>query len=336
MGLIVLFQVWPDSVWQENHPTANDYPEYATGMNDTHNAPFVTGDTGNPGLNELRSRVRDHWETLSKAERSVCTLLANRTPEWLLYAGAADLGSESGTSNATVVRTLQKLGYAGLSELKQFVASPFSSTVAPEVRLQQRIEYLGNDFERISDGVWSEAAERIELARKAAGTPELSAAVDIITRAQQVCSYGIGASGLAAEHLTLRLNRIGRPSRQISSDGFGLADDLLLVTPRDAIVVFAPGRMTTEIDVILNRARDVNASVILVSDDLRELLTGRVSVSLAAPHTPTGITAEALTSILIGDVLVQAVAAVDPELAVESSHSLTALRDDLGYRGLRL
>ncbi|MFE3459496.1 hypothetical protein ACFXKD_18285 [Nocardiopsis aegyptia] len=79
--------------------------------------------------------------------------------------------------------------------------------------------------------------------------------------------------------------------------------------------------------VLLERARQVGASSVLVTDELSD----RVDAVLAAPHTPTGMTAEALTGIVVADALVQSVATADADRAVESSHELTALRARLGY-----
>ena len=57
----------------------------------------------------------------------------------------------------------------------------------------------------------------------------------------------------------------------------------------------------------------------------------RVDIVLVAPHTPTGMTAEALTGIIVADALVQAVATVHPDRAVRTSHELTAWRGRLGH-----
>lgn len=300
-------------------------------MNDTHGTELVTTDTRNPGIVDLRARVRQAWETLSRAERSVSAMLTSSTAERLLYAGAADLGTESGTSNATVVRTLQKLGYTGLSELKRHVASPFSDAVAPEERLRRRLEFLGEDADRIVTGVLDEAAGQIELARTALSVPDVVSAAELLTGARRIYCYGVGASTIAAEHLTVRLGRVGRPATHIDVDGFRIADELLQLAASDVVVLFAPGRVSPEVETIVSRAHDVEARVILVTDELRERLAARVAVTLTAPHTPTGLTAEVLSPILVGDVLAQLVAAVDPELAVETSHSLTVLRARLGY-----
>ena len=68
-----------------------------------------------------------------------------------------------------------------------------------------------------------------------------------------------------------------------------------------------------------------------MSDQLVEELADDVTVALRAPHTPTGMTGEPLTAIVVADALAQAVAAVDQERTVEASHTLTALRQQLGF-----
>ncbi|GAA2443405.1 MurR/RpiR family transcriptional regulator [Agromyces soli] len=300
-------------------------------MNDTHNPQFVTSDTRNPGVIELRSRVRDAWDGLSKAERAVSGLLAGSTAERILFATAAELGSETGTSNATVIRTLQKLGYAGLAEVKRQVAAPFTEEVAPEERVRQRLDRAGEDVGRIVGSVWNEASDQLELARHALEVEEVTAAASLLARAGRIYCYGVGASSVAAAHLVLRLGRAGRAATHLDADGFRLADGLLPLRAGDVAVIFAPGRVNPEVETIIGRCREVGAQCVLVTDELHERLAPKVAVSLHAPHTPTGLTAEVLASILVGDVLAQVVSAMSPELAVETSHALTVLRSRLGY-----
>jgi DNA-binding MurR/RpiR family transcriptional regulator len=82
---------------------------------------------GAPGSFAASVRYRQNWEDFAPAARAVCRRLAEITPEQLLYTTAADLGTETRTSNATVIRTLQRLGYSGLAELKGKVAGAFTS-----------------------------------------------------------------------------------------------------------------------------------------------------------------------------------------------------------------
>lgn len=53
------------------------------------------------------------------------------------------------------------------------------------------------------------------------------------------------------------------------------------------------------------------AGVVLVTDEPGAAYADRVEAVLTAPHTPTGITAESLTGLLVADALMLAPAALD-------------------------
>jgi DNA-binding MurR/RpiR family transcriptional regulator len=291
----------------------------------------VTGVTKNPAIAELRRRIREHWDEFTPASRAVCRSLSEMSPERLLYLSAAELGQASKTSNATVVRTLQSLGYAGLAELKDLVASPFTTAHRQE-RLRNRIESTGGDPKHVWDRVITESIERIEFLNQHMSMDAFQEAVRLLLDAREVSTYGFGANYVAAEHLALKLNRFGLRSRCITTAGFRLADDLLAIDPDDVVIVIAPGRITIDAEVVIDRARAVGASIILLSEQLvAERLAGDVTVAIHVPNTVTGITAEMLTTIVTTDALAQAVAGADTERTLESAHTLESLRQQLGF-----
>lgn len=176
------------------------------------------------GVTRLRVAIRDQWNDLSTSERAVAQYLVSAPVEQLLFASAQQLGAASSTSNATVVRALQRLGYAGLPALKRELANDFTSAVAPEVRLKRRIAHVGQDLDSIWTDVFDEAQERIDQARRLTGPDSLKRAVAVLAEAREVLAYGVAASEPGARHLALALGRIGRRARAVSETGFALAD----------------------------------------------------------------------------------------------------------------
>ncbi|TCN35093.1 RpiR family transcriptional regulator [Kribbella orskensis] len=291
----------------------------------------VTGVTKNAAIVELRSRIREHWDAFTPAARSVCRSLSEISPERLLYLSAQELGVESKTSNATVIRTLQLLGYAGLAELKDMVAAPFTQAHREE-RLRNRMEMTGGDPKHVWDRVIREAIERIEFLDEHLAMDSYKEAVRLMLEAREITTYGFGANYVAAEHLTLKLRRLGRRSRCIQTAGFRLADDLLAIERGDVVIVIAPGRLIIDAQTVIDRARAVGAGIILLSEQLvAEKLADDVTVAIHVPNTVTGITAEVLTTIVVTDALAQAVAAADTEQTLESAHTLETIRQQLGF-----
>ncbi|MBP8535746.1 MurR/RpiR family transcriptional regulator [Streptomyces sp. MK37H] len=281
------------------------------------------------GTTRLAAAVRDMWGELSASERVVAQYLVSAPPENLLFASAQELGAASGTSNATVVRALQRLGYAGLPALKRELAAGFTSETAPEERLKQRIARVGHDLDEIKDRVFDEAAERLDQCRRLLETDVLKQAVQTLADAREVVAYGVGASEPAARHLVLKLRRAGRRARFVGATGFTMADELLSLGRGDAVVILHPGRRLREFTVLTDRARAVGAGVVLVTDVPTGPLATHADVVISAPHTPTGITAESLAGIVVMDTLVLALASLDEARAVEASHQLTVLRGQL-------
>jgi DNA-binding MurR/RpiR family transcriptional regulator len=291
----------------------------------------VTGLTRNQGITNLRTRIREQWDRLSPGAQEVCRLLGEITPEQLLYKSAVELGAETRTSNATVVRALQSLGYAGLADLKTAVARPFTDQTAPEVRARRRIEATGGDLPNIRDKVTAEWIDRINMLRDEASDEAYQQATELMLGAREVVPFGFASSFVAAEHLTLKLRRLGRRARTIRSSGFGLPDDLLGIERGDVVILFAPGRLLIDIDVLLDRVRTVGASSVLVTAELADQLKDSVTVTLIAPHSPTGLTGDAATAMVVADVLIQSIAASDAASTVEFSHTLTTLRQQMGF-----
>ncbi|MFC4498868.1 MULTISPECIES: MurR/RpiR family transcriptional regulator [Streptomyces] len=288
-----------------------------------------TGSAAPGGLTRLRATVRDQWDELSASERTVAQYLVSAPVEQVMFASTQELGTASGTSNATVVRALQRLGYAGLPALKRELAADFTAGQAPDVRLAQRIAHVGKDLGKIWTDVFDETQECIDQCRRLVDTDALERAVTVLAEAREVLCYGVAACELAARHLARALGRIGHRARFVGETGFGLADQLLSLGQGDAVVIFQPGRRLPELTVLVERARAVGARVVFVTDELSEAFEGRVEAVLLAPYTPTGNTSEALTSLVVADVLLLALTTLDETSAVEHAHQLDALRGQL-------
>lgn len=276
-------------------------------------------------------RVHQQRDALSPAERRVVEYLAEQAHD-VLFATAEQLGRLTGTSDATVVRTARTLGYSGLPELKQDLGRSLVDEVRPSVRLRQRIEYTATDHEATLNYVFAEATERLEETKRVVTAEDIGKAVDAICGSPETLAFGVGISALSAQYLAKRLNRLGDRAHDISQAGFHLADELLAVTEHSCVVLFVPGRMLTECEVLLNRAEEVGASIILVTDSLATRLRERVTVCLQAVHAPGGGTSECLAAMTIADALLLAVAARDERRAEQTSELLTGFRERLAPR----
>ncbi|MEV0390257.1 MurR/RpiR family transcriptional regulator [Nonomuraea sp. NPDC050643] len=268
--------------------------------------------------------MKETWARLAPAERKVAAYLRDHLQD-VPFASASDLGEATGTSDATVVRTAKALGFSGLAELKHEAGRLVAALVRPSDRLRARIERLTGDPEELLDRVFEDAVEVLRETRAALRGEGLALAAETLTQSREVIAYGVGPSGIAAEYLALRLNRLGMKARASSDTGFRFADLIVPLGPGDTVVMFAPARLFYELEVLLDQAEAVGAKVVLITDSLGPVLGPRVAATLLATLSATGATREMLPSIAVIDALALAVASRLGDRAVAAS----ALLDDI-------
>jgi DNA-binding MurR/RpiR family transcriptional regulator len=276
----------------------------------------------------LQQRVAERAAGLSPAERRAAEYLRDH-PADVVFASASELGARTGTSDATVIRTARALGYSGLPELRHSVGAALASLTRPSAMLHQRIATMSHEPAALLDRLFSDAAEVLAETRRCLDPGAFQAAAALLASARECLTFGVGLSETVAEYLARRLNRLGIRARAARRMGFGMADDLLPLGSGDVVVVFAPGRLLREIEVLIDHAQQVGAAIVLITDALLPVLGERVHVTLQAVCSPGGTPGETFAATVLTDALVLAIAAEHEQQAVESSELLNKLRASL-------
>lgn len=272
----------------------------------------------------LAERVEASRDVLSPGIRRVAEYLVDR-PEFAATASASEIAQAVGTSDATVVRAVQVLGYDGLPDLRRRLGREWEVR-NPRIALGERVDHVAGETTSALDKVLLNDMELLARARETISSESFGAAVDVLARAERVVVVGFGQPGMIAELTALSLNRNAKHADALTSSGFRLADGLVRLSERDAVLLLAPLRFLPEIDVLLDHAASIGIPVVLVTEVLRSRLSGRVSETLALPssrgQTSTGLTV--LVSVL--EAIVLAVAATEPAAGAHSWETINMLR----------
>jgi DNA-binding MurR/RpiR family transcriptional regulator len=105
-------------------------------------------------------RLRSRDRSLSRAELRVAKFI-DQNRATALACSAAQLAAEVGISDATVVRTAQALGFDGLSELRQALATTLEQRSSPADNMRRTLADIGGDTERAIDLVLDTHREAI-------------------------------------------------------------------------------------------------------------------------------------------------------------------------------
>lgn len=271
----------------------------------------------------LDERLAVRRDDLSPTEQRVADFFVRHREE-VAFLAAAEIAQRLGTSDATVVRTAQSLGYSGLNELKRECATALRSRVTPAVRLRWRLAEIGASPDDALDQALSLQIELLEDARHTVDRAAFARAVDLLCAAERVLICGNGPSATLADYFALRLKRFGRQAAAVTSTGIALADALVGMRGGDMLVAVGYGRVSRELDVTLDHARECGVPVILLTDTLGVALAERVTVSLRARLDRSGMFGSIATTLVLMDALLVGLAAHDRERTL---HALAALND---------
>lgn len=251
---------------------------------------------------------------LSPAEDKVAEFIATN-PYSVGHHSALRLAGAVGVSDATVVRTVRKLGFAGLDDLRE--------------RLAEDLSRRGRMGSSLRDGEVAQAVRRradgADALMQRVAEDDLVAAVALMADATRIVLVGFGPSRHIAEYAAARCLRAGLPAVAIGSTGVGFADELATVTAGDLVLMLAYDGTSAEGDVLFHRAGELGLSVVqltegALSEDPRATVAlgiGRGDPELSPSYVPT---------VAVLEVLVVATAAKRPEQSEHAGATVDRLR----------
>lgn len=273
-------------------------------------------------------RIAAHVGELSPAETRVARFFAEHGEE-VAFLSAAEIAARLETSDATVVRAAQALGYDGLPQLKEELRDALRSRATPALRLGRSLEALGDDPAAILEHTLASQAQLVEDARRTLRPEDFRKAVDVLAEAERIVVFGLGPNGMLADHFVLRLRRIGRDAISISGRGAALADELLGVRRGDAMVALVYENANVESRATLAQARKCRVPVVLVTDSLALALAGQHKVALTARHGGKGVMTTNAIGLVVLEALLFGLAARDRGRSLDTLEQMNELRSQL-------
>lgn len=284
-------------------------------------------DVRKPTLTERIAAAAD----LAPAERRVARHFATAGEE-IAFLPAAEIAASIGVSNATVVRTAQRLGYAGLPELrKELRAVALRHWTPPSARIEHSLDELRPDADGFAEQSMRIRAKLIEDAGVSLRDTDVRRAVKLLGEAGRIVIYSTPYFRGIAQDFSNGLRRLGRRTLLIGRDVGLLPEELIDLDRDDTVVALAFAGVTTPLELVLDRAREQRAPRILVTDTLALALRGRYSVALVAPVGELDTAPTATVPLALLETLVLAVGSLDRARTRAALDKRDELRTELGF-----
>jgi DNA-binding MurR/RpiR family transcriptional regulator len=274
-------------------------------------------------LEGLRS---DSVEQLPPAARLLASfVLANRLA--ILTSSAADIASRVGVSDATVIRSVQALGFTGLPHLKQVLTATMSAEAdGPATDLSHTLAEAGEGARNALDLALDLQREAMASLDDPAVRQAMLDAIALMHQGQRIVTYGIGPTAHLARYMASILQRSGRVAFTLDAAGISLADQLLALREGDVVLAMTYGRAYREIVATSQEARRLGLPVVMISDSADAKVTARAQVLIQARRGRTGHVALHATTMAALEALSLGLAGCDGTSALGSLVRLNQLR----------
>jgi DNA-binding MurR/RpiR family transcriptional regulator len=271
----------------------------------------------------FQERYADAGPRLTPSEKKISEYLL-RNPDEVLGSSALQIAEATGTSDASVIRTVKGLGYQGLRELKkEFLGSVLRRRSLPAT--------LGHNIDRIStnkrpaEKMFADSIDILNAFRHEFDHEAFDRCVEAVASARRIYTYGLGPGSMVSGFLAIHLRRVGFDAEAMMLSGYRLADDLLTLTKEDCVVLVAPYHQTTEVEVIVDHANAVGAVVVLVTEALGLSLQDRVDIVIKTPPTISNVVSEHLAPFVFGYALTMQLASRQEEASVDRNRLFNEL-----------
>lgn len=211
---------------------------------------------------QSRTRPKGSQKPLSKIEQKVWDWIRAH-PERALHASAASMAEAIKTSDVTVIRTIQKLGYTSLKMMRESLAGQLRHELSIAERMQNELaQQRGHSTLQESIAVIRESMASIEHLPQS----QIDKAVKAMASTSRIYVFGIGPSGFLAGYFALQLNRLGFSAHPIVQTGRQLADELVQIKSGDMIIGLGYGNPYLEIQTLFEIGQSLEVVTLLVTD----------------------------------------------------------------------
>jgi DNA-binding MurR/RpiR family transcriptional regulator len=273
----------------------------------------------------FRQRVTALADTLAPAARRVAQFIdQNRLS--VLASSAAQLAASIGTSDATVVRTVQALGFDGLDDLRRTLLSTMGARLTPADDLRRTLAEVGASAARAIDVVLEAHREALAVLEADATRTKIADAAALLHPARRINVFGIGPSGALARYAAMLLSRTGRAARTLDGTGLSLADQMLALESGEGLLLLAYSQPYREVSAVFREARSLGMSTVLITDSADSKLAQLAQVVVPVPRGRAERVALHGGTLVAVEALVLALAASAPEAAMTTLERLNDLR----------
>src|SRR5699024_7818877 len=157
-----------------------------------------------------------------------------RNPDEVLGSSAVKIAEATGTSDASVIRTIKALGYRGLPDLKKEFLESVLRRRNSAATLDHNIESIQTN-KRPAEHMLANSVDIIDALREEFDYEAFASCVEAVSNARRTYTYGLGAGSMVSGCLALHLKPVGFDAGAMMLAGNRLAAHLPSCTATESL-----------------------------------------------------------------------------------------------------
>ena len=154
----------------------------------------------------ILEKIANELDTFSKSERKVAEVIL-ASPNTVIHASIAALAKQANISEPTVNRFCRRLDTKGYPDFKLHLAQSLANGT-PYVNRHVDEDDTADEY---TAKIFESTMANLELARKSLNTTAVNRAVDLLTQANKISFFGLGASAVVAHDALNKFFRFNVP-----------------------------------------------------------------------------------------------------------------------------
>ena len=235
-------------------------------------------------------RIQGTYSSLRTAEQRVADFILKHAEE-LIYLTVTELAERTQTSESTVVRLCQKIGYKGYQEFKIMLARDL---VGPTETVYEEIE-AGDSLPALKTKIFQANAQALKDTIEVLSDEELIKAVEALAVARRVEVYGIGGSAPLALDAYHKFMKLGIASVWLSdSDLMAMSSSLL--GAGDVVLGISHTGASRDVCDAMENAQNAGATTICITHRATSPITKVSNIKLYTAAKETSFGSDATSS----------------------------------------
>jgi DNA-binding MurR/RpiR family transcriptional regulator len=278
---------------------------------------------------QVIEKIFHMYDSLSRQHQKIADYIVAHLDE-VIFISVSKFAALLDISEATIVRFAQLLGYSGFPELRDNLIIYYKEDLTPSEKLRRYLSDVKKEESLYRDVTRKEINYLIDSV-SAVDDNVFVTAIEAICKAETIYIFGTGPNESLANYLTFRLWRFKIKTIQISVLGNDLVEKLLLVTPKDFVIVYWFYKPSLDFKRLMAFLKEREIPNLLITDTLSPPMIEDAQMILYAKRGPFGVFHSMIVPMAITNALIIGVADKLRERAIEPLEELNEIRKKYAF-----